>query len=77
MPAPASRETPFILHSEARFEAGLSAFELVLAVGVDVPLERTPYDVDRGSAEKQLASPWIVRPGAALSLAWRPQLGVF
>jgi hypothetical protein len=75
--APASRETPFVLHSEARFEAGWSAFVLVLAAGVDLPLIRTPYDVDRGSAAKQLASPWSVRPSAALSLAWRPQLGVF
>jgi hypothetical protein len=77
LPAAASAETPFVLHSEARFEAGWSAFVLVLAAGFDVPLVRTPYDIDRGSAAKQLASPWSVRPGAALSLAWRPQLGVF
>jgi hypothetical protein len=77
LPAAASEETPFVLHSEARFEAGWSAFVLVLAAGIDIPLVRTPYDVDRGSAAKQLASPWSVRPGAALSLAWRPQLGVF
>ena len=77
LPAGSSRKSPFVLHSEARMEAGLSAFELVLALGVDIPLVRTPYDVDRGSAAKQQAVPWAVRPAAALSFAWRPQLGAF
>jgi hypothetical protein len=77
LPAGNFSEAPFVLHSEARFEAGWSAFELVLAAGFDIPLVRTPYDIDQGSAAKQLAAPWPIRPGAALTLAFRPQLGVF
>jgi hypothetical protein len=77
LPAGSFSEAPFVLHSEARFEAGWSAFALALAAGFDLPLVRTPYDIDRGSAAKQLAAPWPIRPGVALTLAWRPQLAVF
>jgi hypothetical protein len=77
LPAASSREAPTIVHSGVRFEAGSAQFQVALATGVDVPLVRTPYDVDRGLNAKQLAMPWPVLPGAALSLAWRPQLGWF
>jgi hypothetical protein len=77
VPAGPSRETPFVLHSEARLEASVTPFRLTLAVGFDIPLVQTPYDVDRGAAAKQLAAPWAVRPGAILSLAWCPRLGSF
>ena len=76
-PAAASREAPTIVNSGVRFEAGSAQFQVALAASVDVPLVHTPYDVDRGLNAKQLAAPWLVRPGAALSLAWRPQLAWF
>ena len=74
-PSVASRSTPAILHSEARFEAGVADFRLVFAALLEVPLLHTPYQVDVGSSVKQLGEPWSVRPGAAFSLAWQPQLG--
>jgi len=77
LPAASSREAPTSVHSEVRFEAGSTQFQVALAAGVDVPLVHTPYDVDRGANARQLATPWPVLPGAALSLAWRPQLGWF
>jgi hypothetical protein len=77
VPAGPSRETPFVLHSEARLEASVAPFRLTLAVGFDIPLVQTPYDVDRGAVAKQLAAPWAVQPGAILSAAWCPRLGSF
>jgi hypothetical protein len=77
VPAAASRATPFVLHSEARLEASFAPFRLAFAFGFDVPLEHTPYDVDRGASAKELAAPWAVRPGVALSAAWCPALGSF
>jgi hypothetical protein len=77
IPAAASREAPMIMNSGVRFEAGTAKFQITLAAGLDVPLVHTPYDVDRGANAKQLAEPWLVRPNAALSLAWRPELGWF
>jgi hypothetical protein len=77
LPAAASREAPVVVNSGIRFEAGSTQFQVALAAGLDVPLVHTPYDVDRGANAKQLAEPWLVRPNAALSLAWRPQLGWF
>jgi hypothetical protein len=77
VPAAAFHETPVVLHAGARLETSLAPFRLALAVGLDVPLVQTPYDIDRGAAAKQLASPWAVRPGAVLSGAWCPRLGSF
>jgi hypothetical protein len=77
VPAGASRQTPLVLHSEARLEASVAPFRLTLAVGFDIPLVQTPYDVDRGAAAKELAAPWAVWPGATLSAAWCPWLGSF
>jgi hypothetical protein len=76
-PAAPFRETPFVISAAVRLETSLAAFRFALAVGVDVPLVQTPYDIDRGAAAKQLASPWAVRPGAVLSGAWCPRLGAF
>jgi len=77
VPAAPFRETPFVLHAEGRLEMSVAPFRLALAVGLDVPLVQTPYDIDRGAGAKQLASPWAVRPGAVLSAAWCPRLGSF
>ncbi|HEY3666365.1 MAG TPA: hypothetical protein VGL19_10205 [Polyangiaceae bacterium] len=77
LPAAPFRETPFVLSAAARLETSVAPFRFALAVGVDVPLVQTPYDIDRGAAARQLAAPWAVRPGAVLSGAWCPRLGAF
>jgi len=75
--APASRSTPAVAHTEARFEVGVADFRCAFGAVLEIPLVRTRYNLDRGTSAKQLAQPWAVRPGAALSLAWQPRLAWF
>jgi hypothetical protein len=76
-PAESSRTKPTVIRSEVRMETRAAEVQIALALTVDMPLVRLPYDLDSGSKARQLAEPWPVRPGAVLSLAWQPRLGQF
>jgi hypothetical protein len=63
-----------VLRSELRYELGGSSFRAVVAAFVDGGLLETHYDLDQAGSANRLATPWRVRPGAALLVGFAPRL---
>jgi hypothetical protein len=71
-PAAARTHPVPVLRAEVRYELGAESWCLVLAAFADLSLLRSHYDLERGAALETVAAPALLRPGAALILAWRP-----
>jgi len=55
---------------EARYELTLGIFRMSAGVFGDASLVDTHYDVQRGTAQEEIAAPWMIRPGLMLSLGF-------
>jgi hypothetical protein len=64
-----------IARGELRYEMGGATWRLAAVLLADVLIYDTHYDVDRGATTERAATPWRVRPGGAVILAWRPTWG--
>jgi hypothetical protein len=58
------------LRPELRYEVALGALSLAASGFVDVPLERTHYDLEVDGETEPVGTPWPVRPGGALVLGF-------
>ena len=70
--APRSTSSAPMLTAELRYEARSGPWALALALQVDWSLLETHYDLERAGSSTRLVTPWLVRPGALLALAWAP-----
>jgi hypothetical protein len=76
-PAAAFVDTAPVAHGELRYELGGGGFRLAAALGADVALLKTHYDVAREAATERVFRPWLVRPGGSLALAFCPRWASF
>lgn len=76
-PAPAFEDQAPVAQTELRHEVALGRFRLAAAVGADLSLVETHYDVARGSERASVLRPWLVRPSASLALAFCPRWATF
>jgi hypothetical protein len=68
---PATRLLP-VARAELRYELGRDAWRIGAAAFADASLLDTHYDIVYAGVAERAATPWSVRPGAALMFAWRP-----
>jgi hypothetical protein len=64
-----------MLRPELGYQIRFRAWRLMAITFADVALASTSYVVDRPGGLTPVATPWPVRPGGALVLAWAPALG--
>jgi hypothetical protein len=64
-----------VLRPAIAVELRLERWRFAAAAFVDVDLSTDYYQVDRPAGPTRVATPWPVRPGAALVVAWSPTLG--
>jgi hypothetical protein len=77
-PAAAFRDRAPVVQAELRYEASLLArFRIAAALGADVSLVETHYDVARPAEREPLLRPWLIRPSASLALAFCPRWAAF
>jgi hypothetical protein len=76
-PEPSFHDQAPVALAELRYEAALGRFRVGAALGADLSLVRTHYDVVHGAERESVGKPWLIRPSAALSLAFCPALGRF
>lgn len=76
-PGPKLQDTVPVVHAELRYEVGSGSFRAGGALGVDVALVETHFDVSRSAGPEQVVRPWLVRPTASLGLAFSPRLATF
>jgi hypothetical protein len=69
-----STATNPVVRLEARYEVTLGALCGSAGVLADMALVDTHYDVRQGGTLRRIAEPWPIRPGAALTIGWCPQL---
>lgn len=74
-PKPSFEAQAPVALTELRYEVALARFRLVAAVGADISLVRTHYDVVQPTQRESVGSPWLIRPSASLALAFCPTLG--
>jgi hypothetical protein len=74
-PEPSFRGQAPVALAELRYEAALGRFRMGAELGADLSLVRTHYDVVHGDERESVGRPWLIRPSAALSLAFCPVLG--
>jgi hypothetical protein len=70
-PAAATRNIVPIARTELRYEIGGDAWRIAALLFTDLSLFDTHYDIDRAGAVQRLATPWPLRPGAAVVVGWR------
>jgi hypothetical protein len=70
-PATATTHTVPVTRAELRYEIGGAAWRVAGLVFMDASLFDTHYDILRAGVTQRLATPWPVRPGAALAVGWR------
>jgi hypothetical protein len=63
-----------MMRLEARYELTLGAFRAAAGLFGDVSLRDTHYDAQLANGTHRVATPWPVRPGAALTLEFRTRL---
>lgn len=66
-----------VAHVELRYEVGGNWLRLATALGADVALVDTHYDVSRPSGRTAVATPWRWRPTAAIAVAFCPRWATF
>jgi len=76
-PAAAFEDQAPVAQAELRYEVALEPFRLAAAVGADVSLVETHYDVAHGTERESVLRPWLVRPTAGFALAFCPQWTTF
>lgn len=76
-PAAAFEDHAPVAQAELRYEVALETFRLAAAVGADVSLVQTHYDVARGTERESVLRPWLVRPTAGFALAFCPRWTTF
>jgi hypothetical protein len=64
-----------IARGELRYEMGGVTWRVSAVMMADVSIYDTHFDINRGGMTERAATPWRVRPGGALILAWRPTWG--
>ena len=70
-PATATTNTVPVMRSELRYEIGGAAWRAAALLFADASLFDTHYDILRAGVAERLATPWPVRPGAAVVVGWR------
>jgi hypothetical protein len=70
-PANATTHTVPVTRAEVRYEIGGAAWRVATLLFADVSLFDTHYDITRAGVAQRLATPWPVRPGAAVAIGWR------
>jgi hypothetical protein len=63
--------------AELRYEARLGHFRVAAALGADISLVQTHYDIEHTMERESVAEAWLVRPSASLALAFSPRLAEF
>jgi hypothetical protein len=74
--APKTIDAVPALRAELRYELSFarSTFRLLTSLFADTSLAHTHYDITEGVEPVRVASPWLLRPGISLGLAWSPTL---
>jgi hypothetical protein len=70
-PAAATTHVVPVMRTELRYEVGGDAWRAGVVLFADVSLYATHYDLARADTVERLATPWPVRPGAAVVFGWR------
>jgi len=70
-PAGATTHVVPVVRGELRYEIGGAAWRVGALLFIDASLFDTHYDLDRAGVAQRLATPWPVRPGAAVVVGWR------
>jgi hypothetical protein len=70
-PAAATTHVVPVTRGELRYEIGGAAWRVAATLFADLSLFDTHYDLDRAGVPQRLATPWPVRPGAAVVVGWR------
>jgi len=76
-PEPSFHDQAPVALAELRYEAALGRFRMGSALGADISLVRTHYDVVHGTERESVGKPWLLRPSLALFLAFCPNVGRF
>lgn len=76
-PAAAFEDQAPVGQAELRYEIAIGLFRLAAAMGADLSLVKTHYDVARGSERASVLRPWLVRPSAGFALAFCPRWATF
>lgn len=76
-PAAAFQDQAPVAQAELRYEAARGRFRVAAALGADVSLVKTHYDLMQGAERKSVVHPWLVRPSASLALAYCPHWATF
>ena len=71
MPAAATTHVVPVARTELRYEIGGAAWRVAALLFADLSLFDTHYDIVRAGGAERLATPWPVRPGAAVVVGWR------
>jgi hypothetical protein len=64
-----------VLRPAIAVEVRLERWRFAAAAFADVDLSTDYYQIERPTGPSRVATPWPVRPGAALVVAWSPTLG--
>jgi len=70
-PAAATTHVVPVTRAELRYEIGGAAWRVGALLFADTALFDTHYDIRRDGVAERLATPWRVRPGAAVVVGWR------
>jgi ribosomal protein L11 len=70
-PAGATTHVVPVTRAELRYEIGGAAWRVAALLFADASLFDTHYDIVRAGTTERLATPWWVRPGAAVAVGWR------
>lgn len=70
-PAAATTHVVPVARTELRYEIGGAAWRVAALLFADASLFATHYDLARAGTTERLATPWPVRPGAAVVVGWR------
>lgn len=78
-PVPAFADNAAMAQAELRYELALGVVRVAAAVGADFSLVETHYDVAHPieRERERVVRPWLVRPGAAMTLAFCPHWASF
>jgi hypothetical protein len=76
-PAPAFPDHAPVALAELRYEAALGFFRVAAALGADISLVKTHYDIEHTMERESVVKAWLVRPSASLAVAFSPRLAEF
>jgi hypothetical protein len=76
-PVPAFADNAPMAQAELRYEVALGLFRVAASLGADASLVETHYDVAHPTERERVVRPWLVRPSAAMALAFCPRWASF